>query len=270
MPKQQQMLSLQQALDIAVRHHTAGRLPQAQSMYQQILQINPDQPVVLHLLGVIAHQVEGNDTAVGLITKAVTIKPDYAEAHNNLGNVFNDLGRLEEAVASYHRALDLMPDYADAHNNLGLVLHALGKPDDAVAHYRQALAIKPDHAEADRNLNLVLQELGRSSELGTPDLNSNDANLNSTEAGAKKRFLRISDRDFSSRIFDFNNVDEYIEIMRNSKWNKFKWKDLTLMKDPMTLTIYLDRVPRSGVRALRSTRLPAGRAGTFRLPRWAA
>ena len=32
----------------------------------------------------------------------------------------------------------------------------------------------------------------------------------------------------------------------------------------------VDRVPRSGVRALRSTRLPAGRAGTFRLPRWAA
>ena len=32
----------------------------------------------------------------------------------------------------------------------------------------------------------------------------------------------------------------------------------------------VDRVPARGVRALRSTRLPAGRAGTFRLPRWAA
>ena len=32
----------------------------------------------------------------------------------------------------------------------------------------------------------------------------------------------------------------------------------------------LDRVPARGVRALRSTRLPAVRAGTFRLPRWAA
>ena len=32
----------------------------------------------------------------------------------------------------------------------------------------------------------------------------------------------------------------------------------------------MDRVPARGVRALRSTRLPAGRAGTFRLPRWAA
>jgi cephalosporin hydroxylase len=199
------MLSLQQALDIAVRHHTAGRLPQAQSMYRQILHINPNQPVALHLLGVITHQLEGNDNAVDLITKALTIKPDYAEAHNNLGNVFNDLGRLEEAAASYHRALDLMPDYVDAHTNL----------------------------------NLVLQELGRSSELGMPDLNSSDTNLNFTKAGTKKRFIRISDRDFSSKIFDFNNVDEYIEIMRNSKWNKFKWKDLTLMKDPMTLTIYL-------------------------------
>ena len=35
-------------------------------------------------------------------------------------------------------------------------------------------------------------------------------------------------------------------------------------------TSVLDRVPARGVRALRSTRLPAGRAGTFRLPRWAA
>ena len=33
---------------------------------------------------------------------------------------------------------------------------------------------------------------------------------------------------------------------------------------------FADRVPARGVRALRSTRLPAGRAGTFRLPRWAA
>ena len=38
----------------------------------------------------------------------------------------------------------------------------------------------------------------------------------------------------------------------------------------MLLIVYGDRVPARGVRALRSTRLPAGRAGTFRLPRWAA
>ena len=32
----------------------------------------------------------------------------------------------------------------------------------------------------------------------------------------------------------------------------------------------VDRVPAGGVRAWRPTRYPAGRAGTLRLPRWAA
>ena len=73
MPEQQQTLTIQQAIDLAVQHHNAGRLPEAESIYQQILQSDPDQPVALHLLGVIAHQVGKNDTAVDLIALALSI-----------------------------------------------------------------------------------------------------------------------------------------------------------------------------------------------------
>ena len=83
MSEQQQTLTIQQAIDLAVQHHNAVRLPEAENIYQQILQTNPDQPVALHLLGVIAHQVGKNDVAVDLITRALAIKPDYAEAHSN-------------------------------------------------------------------------------------------------------------------------------------------------------------------------------------------
>ena len=86
----QQTLTIQQAIDLAVQHHNAGRLPEAESIYQQILQADPNQPVALHLLGVIAHQMGKNDVAFDLITKALAIKPDYAEAHNNLGNVLKE------------------------------------------------------------------------------------------------------------------------------------------------------------------------------------
>ena len=82
MPEQQQRLTIQQAIDLAVQHHNAGRLPQAERIYQQILQIDPNQPVALHLLGVIAHQVGKNDTAVDLIARALALKPDYAEAYS--------------------------------------------------------------------------------------------------------------------------------------------------------------------------------------------
>ena len=85
---EQQTLIIQQSLELAVRHHNEGRLPEAESIYQQILQVDSNQPVALHLLGVIATQVGKYDDAVDLITRAVTIKPDNAEAHNNLGNAF--------------------------------------------------------------------------------------------------------------------------------------------------------------------------------------
>ena len=35
-----------------------------------------------------------------------------------------------------------------------------------------------------------------------------------------------------------NTQPNYLLDIKNTKWNKFKWKNLTLMKDPMTLTIY--------------------------------
>ena len=144
--------TIQKAIDRAVRHHSAGRLPEAERIYQQILQADPHQPVALHLLGVINHQRGENDVAVGLITKALAIAPDYAEAHNNLGNALRGLGKLDEAVASYHKALAIAPDFAEAHNNLGAALQDLGKLDEAVAAHHRALELKPDYAEAHNNL----------------------------------------------------------------------------------------------------------------------
>jgi tetratricopeptide (TPR) repeat protein len=156
----QQTLAIQEFIDLAVQHHNEGRLPEAESIYQQILQDNPNQPDALHLLGVIAHQVGKNDIAVDLITKAIAIKPDFAEAHNNLGNALRDLRRLDEAVASFHKALAIKPDYANAYYNLGNALHGLERLDEAVASYQQALAIKPDYSEAHNNLGISLQDLG--------------------------------------------------------------------------------------------------------------
>ena len=66
MPEQQQTLTIQQALDLAVQHHTAGRLSDAESIYQQILRSDPNQPIALHLLGWTAQQMRKNDVAVAL------------------------------------------------------------------------------------------------------------------------------------------------------------------------------------------------------------
>ncbi|MDP7469145.1 MAG: sulfotransferase [Alphaproteobacteria bacterium] len=163
--ERQNQLPIQQTLDLAVQHHTAGRLPEAKGIYQQILQVDPNQPIALHLLGVIAHQVGKNDIALELITKALAIKPDYAEAYNNQGNALMSLEQPDEAAASYRKAIAVKPDYAEQHNNLGYALRELGRLDEAVDCYRKALTIEPDFAEAYNNLGIALQELGRLDEV---------------------------------------------------------------------------------------------------------
>ncbi len=55
------------------------------------------------------------------------------------------------------------------------------------------------------------------------------------------RFVNIKNRKFASVIYQFSAafINTYSETIKSSKWNKHKWKGLTLMKDPMTLSIYM-------------------------------
>jgi tetratricopeptide (TPR) repeat protein len=151
----------EQALGLAMRHHGAGRLRQAEAIYQQILDNAPDHPVALQLLGIVTYQAGNSEDAIELITKALTIKPDYAEANYNLGNILKELGRLDEAVARYEKALAIQPNYAEAHTNLGATLQLLGSYGDAAACCRRALAIRPDNVEAHNNLAAALYKLGQ-------------------------------------------------------------------------------------------------------------
>ena len=109
---EQQTLTIQQDIDLAMQHHKAGRLSEAESIYQQILQVDPSQPDTLNLLGVIAYQVGKNDIAVNLITKALAIKPNFAKAHNNLAEVLEkvDVRRAIEEYETYLALVEGIPE----------------------------------------------------------------------------------------------------------------------------------------------------------------
>jgi len=158
--KRAETASIPKALKEAIAHHQAGRLPQAEALYQQILQVDPNHPDALHFLGVIALQMKKNEVAVELISKALAVKPDLAEAHNNLGLVLKDQGLLDAAVEHCRKAIALKPDFAEAHNNLGIALKDQGKLDEAIKHYQKALSIKPDYPLALSNLGFALQAQG--------------------------------------------------------------------------------------------------------------
>ena len=55
------------------------------------------------------------------------------------------------------------------------------------------------------------------------------------------RFVNIKSRKFGTVIYQLSAafLATYTQTIKESKWNKNKWKGLTLMKDPMTLSIYM-------------------------------
>jgi Tfp pilus assembly protein PilF len=148
---------LQQALTL----HQAGSLRQAEALYRQILQAEPDHPDALHFLGLLAYQAGKSEIAVELLSRSLSNRPDHVDGHNILGSALYVQGKLEEAVASFRRVLALKPDYAEAHYNLGITLHAQGMSKEAAASYRRALNLKADYADAHYNLGLALKDQGK-------------------------------------------------------------------------------------------------------------
>ena len=133
------MATIFEALAVAIQHHRAGRLQDAEQVYRQILEQEPNQADAIHLLGLIAHQVGKHGIAAEYIGRAIRLNENVAAFHNNLGNAWKEQGKVDDAVFCYRRALQLDPYYAEAHNNLGVALKEQRKLDDAIACYRRAL-----------------------------------------------------------------------------------------------------------------------------------
>ena len=154
-------MNSQEAIEVALRHHVAGQLGQAEAIYRQVLEREPNNPNALHLLGMLAHQTGHHEAAVALISQAIGINPSASQYHNNLGEVCRAMGRFNEAVACYARAISLKPDYAEAHFNLGNALRDAGRTEEAIAAFGKAIELKPDQPQSYNNLGSALEVQGR-------------------------------------------------------------------------------------------------------------
>jgi tetratricopeptide (TPR) repeat protein len=189
-----QFMPLADALALAERHRSQGRLAEAEALCRQIVEASPNLHEALHLSGLIAHQGGRLAEAIQYIERALKAAPDVALYHANLGEMYRlsgrpklaakearralaiaphkpeplsnlgaalyDLGEFEGAADANRRAIAAMPEFAQGHNNLGNALHSLRRFDEAISSYRRAIALKPDLADAWANLGTTLHHAG--------------------------------------------------------------------------------------------------------------
>ena len=153
-------MTVRQALDYAVGQHRAGRVAEAEGIYRQILEVEPDNGATLQMLALLYYETGRRPEAAETLGRAIAVEPGNAALLGNLGAVLADLGKFDEALAAVRRAISLGPDSPASHGILGNILSATGDLDGAVAAYRQALVLDPASVETWINLGNALGKKG--------------------------------------------------------------------------------------------------------------
>ena len=90
-PKSACKLGAEHYLKIAWEHHQAGRLLEAEKLYRQILEVQPESANVLCLLGIAARQQGKIAEAIDFYEQAIAQNCDFVEAHLNKANLLLDV-----------------------------------------------------------------------------------------------------------------------------------------------------------------------------------
>ncbi|HUB24703.1 MAG TPA: tetratricopeptide repeat protein [Tepidisphaeraceae bacterium] len=151
-------MTVQEALNLAIRHHNAGQIAEAQNIYAQILTAQPNHADAMHLMGAARMQRGSPAEAVDWIRGAIAINPNVADWHITLGVALDGLDRMDEALIEFRRGAELAPNRPEVLANLGNALRKAGKVDESITVCRRALSIHPDQPAACINLGLALRE----------------------------------------------------------------------------------------------------------------
>lgn len=180
------------SIDEVIAWHQGGHLFEAKQGYLALLEINPQNVTVLHLLGLLNAE-EGNlNNALQLLRKALSISPhdhgislhlanvlkaqgayqeaiqilesvivnhpEFAAPYNNLGTIYYIQENYQEALKVFQKAIDLKPNYVDAYYNLGLTLSKLNQHNQAINSYQNLLEIAPQHVFGQFQLACLLMK----------------------------------------------------------------------------------------------------------------
>ncbi len=186
--------ALGEALQHAMVLARSGQPGPAETILLRLLDLAPENPDALQLLGMIARQAGRNSDATTLFRRSLAAHPDQPHVHNNLGNCLLDVGDPASAALAYREALRLAPTYNDAQVNLaiaqlgaedgagacdtlasllrrdprnarawatlGQARRATGELHHAITAFRTALKLRPDHVPTLHNLGVALRLAG--------------------------------------------------------------------------------------------------------------
>jgi Tfp pilus assembly protein PilF len=196
--REDRSLSDQKALSVASLRR--GNFQQAVEDINKAEEINPKDPDVHLIKGVIYFALKDYKQAEASYRRAIELKPDYSEARYNLCGLYLTTGNLDGAIDQcskaasdvvyksrvnaltslgtayfrkgdidkaktyYEQALQINPAFVFTHNELGKLYMATGKQQEAIEEFKRAVEGYDLYDEAHYNLALAYLKVGKREE----------------------------------------------------------------------------------------------------------
>ena len=95
-----------------------------------------------------------------LFRQALQLEPENPDYHFELGNLYIQAKELRLARTEFEQTLMIAPSHLAAHYNLGLVHRELGFPGDAREEFRRVLQLDPSNIKAMLQIGYLYQDEG--------------------------------------------------------------------------------------------------------------
>ena len=158
MPEQDRANAL---LQEGIERAKSGEIDEALRLFDQALEVVPENPVVNYNRGLAQQQAGSIEAAIVAYRAATEVLPDFTEAWINLSQALNLLSRCSEALEVAEKAVHINPNQPSAwlaKGNALRGLHALGQAADA---FRSGVKLAPADGQLKVSLANTTRELGQ-------------------------------------------------------------------------------------------------------------
>lgn len=149
---------------LGIAHEQLDDWPAALDAYERGLALDPAHPPIVGDLGRLAYRMGMLSQAETLFRHYLVHRPFAAETSNNLACVLRDQMRYQDAIDVLKATLQANPESAMLWNTLGTVMGDMGETEQAFIFYSEAVRLEPEHGKALYNLANTLFERGERQE----------------------------------------------------------------------------------------------------------
>ena len=151
---------VQPYLQLALLLDGTGQHEQARPIYEQILKLQPDNPVALNNLAYMMAETGGDlDQALALAERAKQKLPADINVADTLGWIYIKKNLSDNAVSIFRDLVIKKPDVSTFRYHLGMALYQRGDKSQARKELQTALQLKPAPAEATK-IKELMDKLG--------------------------------------------------------------------------------------------------------------